>query len=199
MITFFTAEALPAVRLGTAGPTTAAFVERGISRFRDAARFIASLPYGRNSNRSDHLAVLRENRGTCSTKHSLLARLAQEQNLPIALCIGIYEMDGLNTPGVGPVLEEHGLTSIPEAHCYLKRGSKRFDVTLTGGNVAREPIDRVFVEVEISAEQVGDYKLQLHQEFMRRWMKALSLPRAFTFAELWAVREACIHALETQT
>ena len=199
MITFFTAEALPAVRLGTAGPTTAAFVERGISRFRDAARFIASLPYGRNSNRSDHLAVLRENRGTCSTKHSLLARLAQEQNLPIALCIGIYEMDGLNTPGVGAVLEEHGLTSIPEAHCYLKRGSKRFDVTLTGGNVAREPIDRVFVEVEISAEQVGDYKLQLHQEFMRRWMKALSLPRAFTFAELWAVREACIHALETQT
>jgi len=199
VITFFTAEALPAVRLGTAGPTTAAFVERGISRFRDAARFIASLPYGRNSNRSDHLAVLRENRGTCSTKHSLLARLAQEQNLPIALCIGIYEMDGLNTPGVGAVLEEHGLTSIPEAHCYLKRGSKRFDVTLTGGNVAREPIDRVFVEVEISAEQVGDYKLQLHQEFMRRWMKALSLPRAFTFAELWAVREACIHALETQT
>src|SRR5215467_3554187 len=197
MITFFTAEALPAVRLGTAGPTTAAFVERGISRFRDAARFIASLPYGRNSNRSDHLAVLRENRGTCSTKHSLLARLAQEQNLPIALCIGIYEMDGLNTPGVGAVLEEHGLTSIPEAHCYLKRGSKRFDVTLAGGNVAREPIDTVFVEVEISAEQVGDYKLQLNQEFMRRWMKALSLPRAFTFAELWAVREACIHALET--
>jgi hypothetical protein len=199
VITFFTAEALPAVRLGTAGPTTAAFVERGISRFRDAARFIASLPYGRNSNRSDHLVVLRENRGTCSTKHSLLARLAQERNLPIALCIGIYEMDGLNTPGVGAVLEEHGLTSIPEAHCYLRRGSKRFDVTLNGGNVAREPIDRVFVEVEISAEQVGDYKLQLHQEFMHRWMKAVSLPPAFTFAELWAVREACIQALETPT
>jgi len=197
MITFFTAEALPAVRLGTGGPTTAAFVELGISRFRDAARFVASLPYGRNSNRSDHLVVLRENKGTCSTKHSLLARLAQEQNLPIALCIGIYEMDGRNTPGVGAVLEEHGLTSIPEAHCYLKCGSKRFDVTLPGGNVAREPIDRVFVEVEISVEQIGRYKVQLHQEFMHRWMKAVSLPRAFTFADLWAVREACIHALET--
>jgi len=197
MITFFTAEALPAVRLGTGGLTSAAFVELGISRFRDAARFVASLPYGRNSNRSDHLVVLRENKGTCSTKHSLLARLAQEQNLPIALCIGIYEMDGRNTPGVGAVLEEHGLTSIPEAHCYLKRGSKRFDVTLPGGNVAREPIDRVFVEVEISVEQIGRYKVQLHQEFMHRWMKAVSLPRAFTFADLWAVREACIHALET--
>ena len=199
MITFLNADALPAVRLGTGGPTTAAFVERGISRFRDAAQFVASLPYGRNSNRSDHLVVFRENKGTCSTKHSLLARLAQEQNLPIALCIGIYEMDGLNTPGVGAVLEEHGLISIPEAHCYLKRGSKRFDLTLVRGNVAREPIDRVFVEVEISAEQVGGFKVQLHQEFMHRWMKAVSLPRAFTFAELWAVREACIHALETPT
>ena len=197
MITFFTAEALPAVRLATGGPTTAAFVERRISRFRDAARFVASLPYGRNSNRSDHLLVLRENKGTCGTKHSLLARLAQEQNLPIALCIGIYEMDGLNTPGVGAVLKKHGLTSIPEAHCYLKHGSKRIDVTLAGGNVAREPIQRVFVEVEISPELVGGYKVQLHQEFMRRWMKAVSLARAFTFEELWAAREACIHALET--
>src|SRR5215472_10497922 len=184
MITFLNADALPAVRLGTGGPTTAAFVERGISRFRDAAQFVASLPYGRNSNRSDHLVVFRENKGTCSTKHRLLARLAQEQNLPITLCIGIYEMDGLNTPGVGAVLERRGFTSIPEAHCYLKRGSKRIDVTLAGGNVARAPIERVFVEVAISPEQIGGYKVQLHQEFMHRWMKAASLPRAFTFEEL---------------
>src|SRR5215472_5023270 len=146
MVEFLTAEALPAAQLRGSGPTTSAFIERGVSTFRDAARFVAALPYGRNSNRSDQLMVLLENKGTCSTKHALLARLAQEQNLPIALCIGIYEMDGRNTPGVGAVLEEHGLTSIPEAHCYLKRGSKRFDVTLPGGNVAREPIGRVFVE-----------------------------------------------------
>ena len=199
MITFFTAEALPAIRLRTGGPTTAAFIERGLSRFRDVARLVASLPYGRNSNRSDQLVVLRENKGTCSTKHSLLARLAREQNLPITLCIGIYEMDGRNTPGVGAVLERRGLTSIPEAHCYLKRGSKRIDVTWAGGDVAREPIERVFVEVEISPEQIGGHKLQLHQEFMHRWMKAASLLRAFTFEELWAAREACIHALETPT
>jgi hypothetical protein len=199
VVKFFTAEALPAVRLRTGGPTTAAFIEQGVSRFRDAGRFVAALPYRRNSNRSDHLAVLRESKGTCSSKHSLLALLAQEQSLPIALCIGIYEMDGLNTPGVGSVLEAHGLTSIPEAHCYLKRGTQRIDVTVAGANVAKEPIKRFFVEVEISPEQVGSYKLQLHQEFMQSWTKAVSLPRAFTFEELWAVREACIHALETQT
>ena len=199
MIKFDTLEALPAVRLGTGGPTTAAFIERGVSSFRDAARFVAALPYGRNSNHSDHLMVLSESKGTCSTKHALLARLAREQNLPISLCVGIYEMDGLNTPGVADVLKTHGLTSIPEAHCYLKRGSQRIDVTVAGTNAAREPIERFFVEVEISPEQVRRYKVQLHQEFVHSWMKATSLPRAFTFEQLWAIREARIHALEIQS
>ena len=44
MIRFLTAEALPAVDLKAAGPTTDAFVERGFSNFRDAGRFVAALP-----------------------------------------------------------------------------------------------------------------------------------------------------------
>jgi hypothetical protein len=43
MITFLTAGALPAVDLKAAGPTTDAFVERGLSNFRDAGRFVAAL------------------------------------------------------------------------------------------------------------------------------------------------------------
>ena len=197
MIEFFDTEALPAYRLRAAGPITSAFRERGVSSFREAARLIAAIPYTRNANRSDHLAVLRENMGTCSTKHTLLARLAHEQHVPVALCIGIYEMDGLNTPGVGAVLKAHGLASIPEAHCYLKCGEQRIDVTSIRPEDRRLPIKRLLVELEITPEQTGGYKVQLHQEFMRRWMKNVSLPRAFTFDELWAVREACIHALET--
>lgn len=199
MIKFFTAEALPLVRLRTGGPTTAAFIERGVSNFRDASRFVAALPYGRNSNHLDHWLVLSESKGTCSTKHTLLACLAQEQNLPISLDVGIYEMNCLNTPGIGAVLETHGLSSIPEAHCYLKRGSQRIDVTVGSRNAAREPIERFFVEVEVSPEHVYGHKVHLHQEFMRSWMKATSLPRAFTFEQWWAIREACLHALEIQT
>jgi hypothetical protein len=43
--------------------------------------------------------VLAEQRGTCSTKHALLRRLAIEQGLDIALVLGIYEMTERNTPG----------------------------------------------------------------------------------------------------
>ena len=199
MITFLTAEALPAIRLKASGPITSAFMERGVSSFRDAARLIAALPYRRNSARSDHLIVLRENKGTCSTKHSLLARLAQEQKLTIALCIGIYEMDGLNTPGVGPVLDAHCLASIPEAHCYLKRGSQRIDVTSARADRTRRPIERFLVELDIAPEQAGSYKSQFHQEFMRGWMKSASRSPVFSFDKLWAVREACIRALEIQS
>jgi hypothetical protein len=143
--------------------------------------------------------VLLENKGTCSTKHGLLALFAQEQNLPIALHIGIYEMNGLNTPGVGPVLETNCLTGIPEAHCYLKYRSQRFDVSAARTDARRQPIERLLVEIEVSPEQTGAYKANFHQQFMRNWMKAACLPRVFTFEQLWEVREACIHALEMHT
>jgi hypothetical protein len=108
-------------------------------------------------------------------------------------------MDGANTPDVGLVLKAHVLTSIPEAHCYLKCGEQKIDATSIRPENRRQPIKRPLVELEITPEQTGSYKVQLHQEFMPRWMRNVSLPRAFTFEELWAVREACIHALETQT
>ena len=194
MIRFFSAEALPAVHLGPTGPTTSAFIERGVSSFRDAARLIGELPYSHNSGRSDQPAVLRASQGTGSTKHGLLARLALEQNLPIALYIGIYEIDGLNTPRVGPVLETNGCSLIPEAHCYLKYGSQRIDVTSARTDARKQPSDRLLVELEISPEQTGVYE-PLHRRFMRSWMKAASLPRVFTFEQLWGVREACMGAL----
>ena len=91
----------------------------GWRRYRDAARHVRSLPYGRNSDRSDWRLVLAEGRGTCSTKHALLSELARENGRHVALVLGVYEMDGGNTPRIGAVLERDGLPRAPEAHCYL--------------------------------------------------------------------------------
>lgn len=71
-------DALPNVPLQFDGPVTAALIARGISDFRAAGRYLQALPYGRTANRADFGAVLREGRGTCSTKHALLATLAHE-------------------------------------------------------------------------------------------------------------------------
>ena len=85
---------LPSVRLTSAGPVTAHFLSLGIRDFRDAARHVWRLPYGRISDRSKVLLVLTEGRGTCTTKHALLAELAAEHGVDVGLTLGIYEMGG---------------------------------------------------------------------------------------------------------
>jgi len=147
------------------------------------------LPYGRNTDRSDYRLVLEEGRGTCSTRHALLAALAREHDWPVELRLGIYEMDGRNTPGVGPVLRRYGLDLVPEAHCYLAYREVRVD--LTGLGKAEEPIRAFLHEEEIEPRQIGAYKVKRHREFIRRWAMA----RGLEADTVWRAREECIRAL----
>src|SRR5713226_4415697 len=186
--------ALPDIPLQPAGQIVADFIARGITDFRAAGRCLHHLPYGRNSDRSDFRLVLPEGRGTCSTKHALLAELAREQDLPVVLALGIYEMNERNTPGVGVVLNRYGLQHIPEAHCYLRYEGVRIDITRSGADPT-EPINRFLHEEAIIPEQIGDYKVQLHQRFLRSWLANTEMVGGRSFAEIWKIREECIAAL----
>ena len=186
--------ALPEVPLQPAAPIADEFIARGITDFRATGRYLHHLPYGRNSDRSDFRLVLPEGRGTCSTKHALLAELAREQNLPLVLTLGIYEMHERNTPGVGVVLDRHGLPYIPEAHCYLRYVGTRIDITRSGAEPS-EPIDRFLSEETIVPAQIGDYKVQFHQRFLRSWLTNTDMVGNLSFAEIWKIREECIAAL----
>ncbi len=188
-------DALPDRALEGAGKITRAFVSAGANDFRAAARYVQALPYGRNSSRTDPLIVMREHRGTCSTKHALMARLALEQRLEIALVIGIYRMSERNTPGVGRVLAASGLEYVPEAHCYLRYLDDRIDVTREIAGGPAEPIEHFLYEEKITPEQIGDYKIALHQRSMRDWIASPDAPPGLGFDELWKIREACIIAL----
>jgi hypothetical protein len=187
-------QALPDNPLKPAGQTTADFVVRSIPDFRLAGRHLYQLPYGRNSDRADFRLVLPEGRGTCSTKHALLAELAQEQQLSITLTLGIYDMHERNTPGVGKVLDRYQLLFIPEAHCYLTYEGKRIDVTRSGTEPT-EPITQFLYEESIRPQQIGEYKIQLHRRFLREWLKDKTLASRYSFEEIWQIREECIAAL----
>jgi hypothetical protein len=182
---------LEPVELQPAGDITHAFVNLGVHDYREAAQYIHPLPYGRNSNSAAPLIVIQEGRGTCSTKHALLCRLALEQNLNVAMMVGIYQMNERNTPGVGAVLQKYGLVSLPEAHCYLRAFGKRIDVTREVG--PSEPIAQFIHEEEITPDQIGAYKTNLHRHFLRHWMEK-ERP-ATTLEDLWSIREQCIAAL----
>ena len=187
-------EDLPGFPLRDVGGVSARLISIGARDFRSAGRYVKALPYGRNSDRSDPRLVLGEGRGTCSTKHALLAQVAVEQGFDVRLVIGIYEMTGRNTPGVGAVLKRHGLSVLPEAHCYLSYRGQRIDLTRALEGPA-EPIKRFLYEEEISPAQIGDYKLELHRRWLGDWASRSSSARGLDPDLLWKIREECIAAL----
>jgi hypothetical protein len=181
-------EVLPDFALDAERPLGARFAALDIRNYRSAARHVRSLPYGRNSDRSDWGLVLNEGRGMCFTKHALLAELARENGRRGALVLGVYEMDGINTPGVGAVLKHEGLRRVPEAHCYLVHGGARVDLTRQGGE---GQIQRFLYEEEIEPRQIGEYKVEAHKKFVRRWAEE----RGLDPGHVWRAREECIAAL----
>jgi len=185
--------ALPERDLAHAGDVTVAFRERGCRTIRNAASLVWTLPYGRNTDRADYRLVLVEGRGTCSTKHALLAALAIEQAIAIPLRLGIYEMTEANTHGVGRVLDGVGLTAIPEAHCGLRYRGVDIDLTMPPDRPGAAA--RTFLHEEtIAPDPIGTYKAQLHERFLVRWL-ARQKRGDLDLADAWRIREACIAAL----
>jgi hypothetical protein len=186
---------LPAVSLQPAGPLSAEIIARGITDFQAAGRYLQALPYGRTADRADFRAVLREGKGTCSTKHAFLAALAHEQALPVVLTLGVYAMHECNTPGVGAVLARYGLMSLPEAHGYLTYASMRIDVTRAGADPS-EPISQFLYEEAIIPAQIGAYKMTLHRQFIQDWVSNnRETLKGLSVEDVWRIREECIAAL----
>jgi hypothetical protein len=184
---------LPAARLASDGTRSRAFRNLDCHTFQEAAAFVHGLPYGRNTDRADFDAVLREHRGTCSTKHALLAALAEEEDLPIRLMVGLYAMGEANTPGVGEALRRHGFDQVPEAHCYLEFDGVRVDITHANRPLSAEPI-RIEHEHPIRPVDIGRAKIELHQAYIRAWLASPAAPQR-SFDEVWRAREAAIAAL----
>jgi len=111
----------PEFDIQATGVVSGAMRQSGLHTFGAAMDWVRRLPYGRNTDKEAPLALFSERRGTCSTKHALLKRLAAEHRYDdIRLYIGIFEMNAVNTPAVASTLQAHNLACIPEAHCYLK-------------------------------------------------------------------------------
>ena len=111
------------------------------------------------------------------------------------LILGIYEMNERNTPGVGSVLQRHGLNALPEAHCYLRVGNERIDVTRQHARNYVEPISHFLHEEEIDPSQITLYKIGVHKSFLQQWVKRKARCRRLSLASIWEIREECIAAL----
>lgn len=170
--------------------------QNGVNTFGELLDMVRSIPYGRNVSRTDFKLVITENRGTCSSKHALVKKIADLNNIQdVELVLAMYKMNNANTPGIGSVLEENDLDFIPEAHCYLLHNGARIDITTPHSEINRIATD-IISETSIKPEQVGQYKVDYHRDFVKNWLKDQNLK--YTLDELWAFREECISNLSVK-
>jgi hypothetical protein len=177
------------VNLTSKEELTQLLLELGISNWNDVLLHVKNIPYGRNSNREDLSLVLKENKGSCSSKHAFLKEIANQNNIPnVQLIIGIYKMKESNTK-IGTILSENAIDFIPEAHCYLNINGERLDYTTGSSNFEKIKND-LLEEIEIEPYQVGEFKIMYHQNFVKKWL--IDTKSNFSFNEIWGIREKCI-------
>jgi len=179
--------------LSSTQPLSRMLITLGIFDFKEAVSHVHQLPYGRNSDRSNYLLLLNEQRGTCATKHAFLRQVAIENNQDaVQLYLGIYEMNEDNTSGIGKVLEDTNLSCIPEAHTYLKINDTIVDITKASNKEATFTA-RIIEERTIEPYQIGDDKVQWHQAYLKKWIIEKDIN--YSFEAIWHIRENCILAL----
>ncbi|HZX10486.1 MAG TPA: hypothetical protein VFG01_06005, partial [Acidobacteriota bacterium] len=132
------------------------FLSLGINRFINACRYVHELPYGYNTNRDDLMVLFKENKGTCTTKHAVIATLAVELNLPIEKNVGIYAMTKEIVTGTDEILKKFNLPYVPMVHCFLVYGEYRVDLSEGNNNGKNRSIEEFlysqWVEPNISAK-----------------------------------------------
>ncbi|WP_206531791.1 GNAT family N-acetyltransferase [Sphingobacterium sp. DR205] len=175
------------------GTISESFTAIGINTFQQASKWVSDLDYRRNHNKNNKLVLFDEQCGTCSTKHALLKLLADEnENTSLKLILGIFKMNGKNTLAIKDTLERYKLKYIPEAHSYFRTKNYILDFTGIGVNETKFELD-LLNEVEINPDQISEYKVQYHRNFLSHWIEENKIP--YSLDELWKIREGCIRAI----
>jgi hypothetical protein len=151
----------PEKPISNLGEVSKKFLGLHIHTFLEACRYVHALPYGYNSDRDDLMILFKENRGTCTTKHAVIATLAVELNLPIEKNIGIYAMTEEIVTGTNDILKRYDLPYLPMVHCFLSHQEHFVDLTEGNNNGKNKSIENfLYIEkVEPSISAKDEYLL----------------------------------------
>jgi len=117
------------------------FLSLSIKSFRDACKYVHELPYGYNSTPDDIFILFKEGYGSCTTKHAVIATLAEELDIQIYKTVGIYPMSEDLVTGTHRILKKYHLPYLPMNHCFLVYGSFRVDLTEGNNNGKNHAIE----------------------------------------------------------
>jgi hypothetical protein len=140
-------ENLPNTQITLVGELSRTFLNLGIKTFKDACNYVHNIDYGYNSNYEDKMIFFKEKKGSCTTKHAVIAGLAQELGLPVYKNICVYKFTEEITTGVQKILDKYEIPYIPMVHCFLVYKNYKFDLTEGNYNGKKKAIDE-FIHAE---------------------------------------------------
>jgi hypothetical protein len=173
----------PDSRIYNSGIISEYFQKLGITNLHNACKFVHELPYGYNSTRNDILILFKENKGTCSTKHAVIATLAEELNIPIYKYTGIYKMNEDIVSGTNSILEKYNMPYLPMIHCFLVYESYTVDLTEGNNNGKKHSIEdflyseKVIPDISEKDEYLIYRKYLMENILLRNEMHSIELTR----------------------
>jgi len=132
---------LPNAEIKPVGEFSIKFLDLGIKTFRRACDYVHKIDYGYNTNYEDKMILFKEKRGSCTSKHAVIASLAQELEIPLYKHVCVYKFTEEITTGVNEILKKYEIPYVPMVHCFLVYENYRFDLTEGNHNGKKNSID----------------------------------------------------------
>lgn len=189
---------LPNLMLQPRGIISEKYLQQGLKTFREACLWTQALPYGSNSNNEDSLILFEEGRGTCTTKHGAIARLAQEHHLPIHKHLGFYRLNDEIVTGVNALLAPYGLDFIPQIHCFLVYENCRVDLTEGNCNGKNKTIEDYDFVVQVEPDLTHEQHQAYYREYLRQYADVSPALAALSEATVMDLLAACDRQLKYQ-
>jgi hypothetical protein len=118
---------LPDAEITASGDISRKFLDLSIKSFQKACLYVHNLKYGYNNDKDDKMILFKENLGNCTTKHGVIASLAEELNIPLNKKVGIYKLTETISTGTSKILKKYCIPYVPMIHCFLVYENYRFD------------------------------------------------------------------------
>jgi hypothetical protein len=132
---------LPDAEIKPVGELSNKFLDLGFKTFKDACNYVHNIDYGYNTDYDDKMIFFKEKKGSCTSKHAVIAGLAQELNIPLYKHVCVYKFTEEITTGVNEILKKYEITYVPMVHCFLVYENYQFDLTEGNHNGKKKPID----------------------------------------------------------
>ncbi|MFX1365371.1 MAG: hypothetical protein ACFFCE_03320 [Promethearchaeota archaeon] len=141
---------LPDVQIKPIGQISKKFIDLGIKSFREACDFVHNIEYGYNTDYEDKMILFKENMGTCTTKHAIIAGLAEELDIPLYKHVGVYKFTEETSTGTQEILKKYNIPYVPMVHCFLVYKNYRFDLTEGNCNGKNTTLEEFIYEQKVN-------------------------------------------------